>query len=119
MDSIFLQEALFSMHIGVSKQERLIDQPVVVTITMYTDTKKAATSDAIKDTINYDQVHAVIKHLTEEKEYKLIETAAEEMATVILTQFSKVEKVRLQLKKPAAMAHKHVAAAGIVITRSR
>jgi dihydroneopterin aldolase len=102
MDIIFLHELKIETVIGIYDWERSIKQNVILDLDMGADIAKAAASDAIEDTLNYK---AVAKRLTEfvgESEFFLVETLAERVATLILTEFP-VPWVRLRVNKQGAV----------------
>ncbi len=110
MDKIILNTT-FQCYIGVPKEERNKKQEVRITIELYTSIKKAAKSGNINDTIDYSKVHSVIKKYIDSKKHVLIETVAEELAKIVLSQFS-VKKVLVRVEKPKVNA-------AIIVTRGR
>lgn len=116
MDKIIIKGAQFRCNIGVSKEERAKKQNIVVDAELLLGIKKAASTDDIKHTINYSEIHSLIKDIAEKKEYRLIETLAENIAKGILKN-SPAKKVFIRVKKPMALAKKNVRYAAVEITR--
>ena len=116
MDKIIIKEAQFRCNIGVSKEERAKKQNIVVDAELFFGIKKSSSTDDIKHTINYSQIHSLIKNIAEKKEYKLIETLAENIAKGILNNYT-IKKVIIRVKKSKALAKKNVRYAAVEITR--
>ena len=53
MDKIIIKDAKFLCNIGMSSEERRKKQEIFVDIELFLNTKKAAQTDDIKDTVNY------------------------------------------------------------------
>lgn len=87
MDTISIAALEVKTHIGVPEEERAKEQSVWISIDMSTDTKKAATSDNIADSIDYDHVIARVEELAAVKR-KTLEAFAEDIATMILKEYS-------------------------------
>lgn len=117
-DKIFIEGAVFACKVGITAMERRKKQKIVCTIELTFDVQAAAVSDAIHDTINYSEVLRAVRNLIEHKEYSLIETMAEEITTIILTQFP-TPCVHLILRKPGALKKYGASSAGIEITRQK
>lgn len=98
MDKITLQDCSLQCRIGVSEEERVKKREIFVDIEMFYNTKQAAKSDEVKDTINYSQVHTILREVVDD-EYKLIETLAERISTQLLDKFPS-ERVIIRVKKP-------------------
>lgn len=117
MDCIHIENLeIFARH-GVYKAENQLGQLFIVSADLYTDTRAAALSDSLKLSVDYGAVCHRIKQAMEEKTFKLIESAAEYIAEVILNEFTPVRRVRLTLKKPWAPIGLHLDYAGITIER--
>jgi len=102
MDIIYLKELKIDTVIGVFDWERQIKQTVVLDLEMATDIHKAASTDNIDDTLNYKAIAKRLIDFVSLSEFQLIETLAEQIVKIILTEFS-VLWVRLQLSKPGAV----------------
>ncbi len=87
---------------GVLPEENILGQKFLVSATMYTDTTKAGLSDSIDDSVNYaDVCHFITRYLTENT-FKLLEAAAENLATQILLSYPLIAKIDIEIKKPWA-----------------
>ena len=117
MDKIIIKGAQFMCNIGASKGERAKKQNIVVDAELFLNLSKASSTNDIRHTINYLEIHSLMKDIAEKKEYKLIETLAENIAIGILKN-SSIKKVVVRIKKPMALAKKNVKYAAVEITRN-
>ena len=88
--------------IGIYDWERRIRQTVCIDLEMACDVKKAAATDAIADALDYKAVAKRLIAFVEASEFQLIETLAEEIASIVLNEFS-VSWLKLSLGKPGAV----------------
>lgn len=92
---------IFAYH-GVNPEETQNGQEFVLDVSMFADLSQARKSDNLEDTVNYAKARKVINAAMCDKPYKLIERAADEVATRLLQSFPVIKKVELLLKKPNA-----------------
>lgn len=88
--------------IGVPDEEREKPQDIKVSLTIETRTGLGALHDEIEGTIDYFEVTEEVKKLVAERPRKLIETLAEEIANLVVTQFG-AAAVRVEIEKPILM----------------
>ncbi len=115
-DRIYLRDLRTETIIGIYDWERKIRQTVSFDFEFPGDIRRAAKSDRIEDTLNYKSVAKRVLAFVETSEYHLVETLAEEVARLILKEFS-VEWVRVTLNKPGAVRGSRDV--GVTIERSR
>lgn len=89
--------------VGIYQHEREARQSVIIDIDLDYDFAAAAASDAIGDALDYDGVAKGVTELAHHRAFQLIETMAEETAAMLLTRFPQVRRVRLEIRKPAAV----------------
>jgi dihydroneopterin aldolase len=89
--------------VGVYEQERARPQPVVFDIEIDYDFAAAAGSDAVADAVDYDAVAAEVSGLAQRRKFTLIETMAEETATLLLARSGQARAIRLEIRKPQAV----------------
>jgi dihydroneopterin aldolase len=116
MDKIFLKELTTEAVIGIFGWEREVKQTVAIDLEMSADIRRAARTDSINDTLNYKAVAKRVLAFVEESRYQLVETLAEAIANVVLTEFP-VDWVRVTLHKPGAIRHSKDV--GVIIERER
>lgn len=115
-DIIFLENLEVECIIGIFDWEREQRQTVRIDLEMYTDIRKAASTDSIEDALNYKSVAKAIIKMVENSQYNLVETMAEEIAKICTEQFQ-IPRIKLRVSKPGAIrGSKDV---GIMIQRSR
>ena len=86
---------------GVLPAERATGQDFVVDCELMVDTRAAAASDDLADTVDYGQVAAALAEVVAGEPVDLVETLAERLAQVCLG-FALVQSVRLTVHKPSA-----------------
>lgn len=116
MDKIFLKQLTTETVIGIFNWEREVKQTIAIDLEMSADIRRAAKSDSIRDTLNYKSVAKRVLAFAQNSRYQLVETLAEEVARLILTEFP-VEWVKVTLHKPGAIRHSKDV--GVTIERSR
>lgn len=102
MDIIFLRELTVETVIGIYDWEREIKQAVVFDLEMATDIRKAAQTDHIDDTLDYKAVAKRVISFVENSSFQLVETLAERVAEIVLSEFE-VPWVKLTLNKAGAI----------------
>jgi len=88
-------------HHGVFEHERREGQTFVVDLTLGVDTRPAALSDDLRDTVDYGSLVARVKAAVESDPVDLIETLAERISGVCLLD-DRVEWARVTIHKPDA-----------------
>jgi dihydroneopterin aldolase len=101
-DTIFLHDLRIETVVGIWDWERKIRQTVSIDLEMGADVGRAAQHDDIEHTLNYKAVAKRIQSFVGESEFQLVETMAERIADVILTEFD-VPWVRVTVNKPGAI----------------
>ena len=114
MDKVFIKNLRVHTIIGVDDEERLTPQNILVNVTIFIDTRAAATSDNIQDCVDYSLVAKEIGSKAISVKRFTVEALAEDLAQIILNH-SKVQKVLVRIEKPAAL--KDAESAGIEIER--
>jgi len=115
MDIIFVRELRVETVIGIYEWERRTRQKVSIDLEMGADIRKAATRDAIDDTLDYQAVAKRLIQFVESSEFLLVETLAERIAGVVLDEFA-VPYVKVSLSKPGAI--RGARDVGVIIERS-
>ena len=114
MDTIFLNDLRVETVIGIFDWERKVRQTISVDLEMAADIRRAAATDAIEDTLNYKAVAKRLIGFVEASDFGLVETLAERIAEIVVTEFD-VPRVKVTLHKPGAVrGSKDV---GVIIAR--
>ncbi|MEL7311769.1 MAG: dihydroneopterin aldolase [Pseudomonadota bacterium] len=108
-DRVLIADLAVSAVIGVWDWEREIEQKLLIDLTMETDVRAAARSDALEDALNYQAVGESVTEYVRAAKPKLIEVLAEGIAELVLAR-PEVTAVGVTVKKPGALpAAGHVA----------
>jgi len=116
MDIIFIRDLRIDTVIGIYDWERAIKQTIHLDLEMGTDIARAAASDHIDDTLNYKAVSKRVIAFVEESSFQLVETLAERIVELVLTEFD-VPWMRLTLNKGGAV--RGAQGVGVIIERSK
>lgn len=99
VDKILLKNMIFYAHHGYYEAERELGQKFEVDIQLECNLKTAASSDDLKQTINYQAIYKIAKDTFENYKFKLIETVAEKIASKLL-KISGISNVLIRVRKP-------------------
>lgn len=102
MDIVFIKDLRIETIIGIYDWERRVKQTISLDLEMAADIRAAAATDAIEDTLNYKAVAKRLIAFVGDSEYQLVETLAEKVADIVLTEFG-VAWLRLTVHKPGAV----------------
>jgi dihydroneopterin aldolase len=103
-------------HHGVLEHERREGQTFVIDLTLGVDTRPAAASDDLHDTVDYGSLVARVKAAVESDPVDLIETVAERISGVCLLD-NRVEWAKVTVHKPGAPIEATFADVTLTITR--
>jgi dihydroneopterin aldolase len=107
----------FGRH-GVLPSERANGQPFLVDVDLGLDTRRAAKSDDLTDTVDYAGLADRVVALVEGEPVNLIETLAERIAAMCLSSDG-VEQVQVTVHKPEAPVTVAFEDVSVTIMRSR
>ncbi len=102
MDTIFLRDLEVDATIGVFEWEQRIRQKVRIDLEMAADVTRAAASCSLEDTLDYKAVAKRIVEFVESGRHELIETLVENLAELLIREFS-IPWVRITVSKPGAV----------------
>ncbi|PRQ11538.1 dihydroneopterin aldolase [Corynebacterium sp. 13CS0277] len=106
----------FGYH-GVFDEERATGQPFVVDITLWVDSRAAAASDDVHDTVHYGEMAELAHGIVTGEPRNLIETVAAEVADAIMARF-RPHAVEVTIHKPQAPIGLAFADVAVVARRS-
>lgn len=101
-DTIFLRGLAIECIIGFIDWERRVKQTVVIDLELPVDCRAASLTDEVVDTLDYKRVAKRVIAFVEESQFKLVETLAQRLALLVLSEFG-VEWIRLSINKPGAI----------------
>ncbi|MBW5449004.1 dihydroneopterin aldolase [Cohnella sp. CFH 77786] len=100
MDRMVLKRMVFFGYHGVYPEENKLGQKFYVDLDLRLDLSKAARSDEVEDTVNYAEIHALVKKIVEGTPVKLIEALAEKIASAILGTYTIISEAAVAVTKP-------------------
>jgi dihydroneopterin aldolase len=110
IDRIHIEQLEIHARVGVPDSERAQPQRLTLNVTFWPN--RARPRDNIADTVNYSEVAASLKQFVVQRDYRLIETLAEEMAGHLLTRFP-LRKVAVEVRKFVLPDANHVSVTAI------
>ncbi len=116
MDIIYLHDLAVDCVIGAWDWEREITQTVYIDLDMAWDIQAAGASDDLDDTLSYKDVSKAVSALVIERQFKLVEAMAEDIAALLLDQF-KVPWCRVRINKKGAV--RDAQDVGVIIERAK
>lgn len=116
MDIVYVSDLRINALIGIYEWERRIRQQVRIDLEMGWDNRIPAKSDAIEDTMNYKAAAKLVQAYVEKSDFQLVETLAENIASMLLTGFD-LPWVKVKLGKPGAVTGS--SEVGVIIERKR
>ncbi len=102
MDIIFVTDLRVRTVVGIWEWERRMPQIVSFDLQMAADVRSAAQRDRIDATLDYKAVAKRVTSFVEASGFQLVETLAERVAEVIMSEFA-VRWVRVAVRKPFAV----------------
>ena len=108
---------VFGRH-GVYDEERRDGQYFVVDATLRLDTRPAAASDDVADTVHYGEIAEQIAAVVAGEPVDLLETLADRIAVVLLA-IDRLDSVRVTVHKPDAPIPLSFADVTVTIERGR
>lgn len=119
MDKIIVKNLeIFAYH-GVNSEEKRDGQPFVFDITAYTDLSLPCATDNVDDTVSYAKIIKLVRSVTQSEKNDLIERVARRVADALLNEFSRLDSVKIQLKKPQAPIKARFDYVAVEIERTR
>jgi len=114
VDKVFIKGLTINAIVGICDWERAASQKIIIDIEMAKDISKAAQSENINDALDYSAVASAIDARVVEAEFLLLETMAEDVAALVMKEFS-VSWLQLRISKTQAMSN--CDAVGVFIER--
>jgi FolB domain-containing protein len=116
MDKVIIKNLLARGIIGVNDWERKRAQNILINLTLFTDTRRAAQTDDIADCVNYSTMSKQVLAHAETANRETVEALANDLATLCL-EVAGVLKVIVRVEKPGAV--RFAESVGVEIERSR
>ena len=119
MDKIKVQGLKLYAYHGVNPEEKVDGQEFILDIKAYLSLDLPCVSDNVDDTVSYAKIIKTARRVFLAEKYDLLEKAAQTVADAILSEFPKIEKVKVEVKKPVAPIKADFDYVSVEITRSR
>jgi dihydroneopterin aldolase len=116
-DSIFISDIMVECVVGVYPEERTRTQPLRVDLSLEVDTSLAGRTGRLLDAVDYARVTEEVSTVLKFREYRLLETAAEELCAMLLSLHPAAVSVQLTIEKPEALVGR-ARSAGVRVDRS-
>ena len=102
VDIVYIHDLEIKTIVGVFDWEREQKQIVSIDLEMATDIRPSAEFDNIEHALDYKAVAKRVIKFVEDSEFSLVETLAEQVANLVLTEFE-VSSLKLRIGKPGAL----------------
>ncbi len=102
MDKVFIKDLQAHGIIGIRDWERTTPQNILINVTLFTDTHRAAQTDDIADCVDYSVLAKKVKEYAESAQRLTVEALANDLAELCLRE-NGVEKVIVRVEKPQAV----------------
>ena len=116
MDKVIIKDLLVKGILGIHEWERTKPREILLNITLFTDTRKAARTDNIADCVDYSAMAKKIRAHVENAARMTVEALANDVAELCLTE-QKVRKVIVRVDKPGAVPE--AVSVGVEIERAQ
>ncbi len=114
MDKILIRGLKAHGILGVYDYERNTPREIVIDLELHTDTRPAAASDQVEDSVDYFRLSRLVQELAETAQRGTVEALAEDIARLCLAQ-RRVKGVCVRVSKPGAVSF--VETVGVEIER--
>lgn len=117
MDQITIENLQVYAHHGVLPEENALGQRFLVTAVLGLSTRRAGLTDDLACSVNYADVSEKITAFLQAHTFRLIESAAEQLASELLQTYPLLRSVQILLKKPWAPVGLPLDTVSVTITR--
>ena len=114
-DTVFLRGLEVECVIGVFDWERERKQKVVIDLDMDWDIRPAARDDDLEKAVDWKAVTKAVLDLVGPSTFELVETLAERIAGMVISEFG-VPRIRVRVQKPGAVRYSSTVGVEIVRT---
>ncbi|WP_077329993.1 dihydroneopterin aldolase [Virgibacillus siamensis] len=119
MDKIMLNQMEFYGFHGLYPEENKLGQRFYVNTELMLDLTKSATTDDMKDSIDYGEVYECVKGVVEGSPKNLIEAVAEDISVELFQRFTQLQACTIRVIKPDPPIPGHYQSVGVEIFRER
>ncbi|MBP1907394.1 dihydroneopterin aldolase [Paenibacillus turicensis] len=119
MDKMILRKMQYYGYHGVFEEERKLGQQFFVDLVLELSLKEAGDHDDLNATINYAEIHELVKAIVEGTSFKLIEALAEHIASQLLDTYTRIDALTVAVTKPHPPFDIHFDGVTVELHRSR
>ncbi|WP_068621770.1 dihydroneopterin aldolase [Paenibacillus tuaregi] len=119
MDKMTLTRMEYYGYHGVFEEERKLGQRFYIDLELKLDLHEAGVNDDLTRTVNYAEVHELVKKIVEGRSFKLIEALAECIASEILDTYTVIDELTVKVTKPHPPFDIHFQGVTVELLRSR
>lgn len=101
-DIIRLKNAVFYAYHGVLSDEQSLGGKFEVDVELHCDLRKGASSDHLKDTIDYERVYECVRTSVMGQKHFLLESLGQAIVDGLFASFRQVKGVTVRVRKPNA-----------------
>jgi dihydroneopterin aldolase len=119
MDRMVMHRMEYYGYHGVFEEERKLGQRYYIDLELELDLSQAGLNDDLSQTVNYAEVHELVKNIVETKSFKLIEALGECIASHVLDTYTIINAVTVKVTKPHPPFDIHFQGVTVELRRSR
>ncbi len=119
MDTVIIKNLKLFCYHGVNPEEKVEGQNFVFDIEACIDLSLPCKTDNVEDTVSYAKVIKTVRRVAQSEKNDLIERVAERVADAVLSEYEKVNSVRVTVKKPEAPIKAEFDYVAVSVERSR
>lgn len=116
-DMILIEGLKVKGNVGILPWEKQVPQFLLFDLKLYLPLQGAGEQGDLSLSVDYAAVTDAIIALVNRQHYDLIETLAEQTCAQLFNQFDRIERIKLTLRKPAAV--REAQSVGLHIVRHR
>jgi dihydroneopterin aldolase len=108
---------VFGYH-GVNPEEQELGQDFLIDLDIHVDTRRAAATDLVDNTVSYSGIVKKISHIVGKERYLLLETLATRLADAVLED-PRIFTIRVRVAKPNPPMKADLEFVGVEIERNQ
>lgn len=116
MDKVLIKDLLVRGIIGIREWERVKEQDILINVTIFADTNRAAETDDISDCVDYSSLTRRLQRHAETAKRFTVEALANDLARIGL-ETPLVRRIIVRVEKPGAV--RFARSVGVEVERGR
>lgn len=119
MDRMVLHRMEYYGYHGVFAEERKLGQRYYIDLEIDMNLSEAGRNDDLTKTINYAEIHELVKQIVENKSFQLIEALGEHIASSLLDTYTIINALTVKVTKPHPPFDIHFEGVTVELRRTR